>query len=121
MSMSLTAYEFMTRDLDRKLASNKQLRKLEFIQADGGGREDASLSAINERGRRVVRTKDLSVKQLVLCIYMYICVNKQQSNINVLSTGDGGKRHARGTRESASGGACWMRVQTVGRQGWGQV
>ena len=58
-------------------------------------------------------------------VYMYICVNKQQSvgssNSNVLSTGWWEAARARHEGECVGGGACWMRVQTVGRQRWGQV
>ncbi len=62
----------MTRDLDRKLASNKQLRKLEFIQADGGGREDASLSAINERGE-TSGSNERFIGKTTNYVYMYMC------------------------------------------------
>ena len=53
----------------------------------------------NERERRVVRTKDLSVKTTTTV--------KGKDSHKAASTfcpPEGGKRHARGTRESASGG-----------------
>ena len=64
----------------------------------------------NERERRVVRTKDLSVKQQQQKKVKTVI---KQRAASTFCPPDGGKRHARGTRESASGGACWMRVQTV--------
>ena len=55
----------------------------------------------NERERRVVQTKDLSVKQQQQKKVKTVI---KQRAASTFCPPDGGKRHARGTRESASGG-----------------
>jgi hypothetical protein len=54
----------MARDLVRTLTSNKQLRELEFIQADGGGRRREFIRYQTKGERRVALNENLSVKQL---------------------------------------------------------
>ena len=97
--------------LVRTTAGSKQMRRatslsgailgwdehLEFIQ-------DASYDATSlseQRERRVVRTKDLSVKQQQQKKVKTVI---KQRAASTFCPPDGGKRHARGTRESASGG-----------------
>ncbi len=84
-------YEFMTRDPGRMLASNKQLKKLEFIQADGR-EETTRVYPLSTRGEdKWFERKDLSVKQLSKCktisIYALINIDSVSSSNVRLSTG----------------------------------
>ena len=99
--------------LVRTTAGNKQIRMatslsgailgwdehLEFIQ--DASYDATSLSEQRERERRVVQTKDLSVKQQQQKKVKTVI---KQRAASTFCPPDGGKRHARGTRESASGG-----------------